>query len=293
MAQNLGTGVSYVYEEEGYNFDTVVFQKGKPPLDSEMNLCQQLQSIISKRQTQGSPSGWLSLYPAYTSRTLTDSFYTQDPTDSKPEYALVNGHVVYVTNTQTQTENTNLIELGDPPSTGNVINGVFLEVWRALLDPDTSTNKPDPATIIDALANVFMYDNNNGWIGGDNGLLLKTENGGQTWAVQSIDTSRRLNGVYFITSTIGWTVGNDGVLARSSSGGERWTILETNITENLNSIYAASQLIAWAVGDSGTILKTTNGVTFLSQVSGVTANLNKVHFYDTLTGWAVGDSETI
>jgi hypothetical protein len=37
MAHDLGPDVSFTYEEEGYGYDTVVFQKGKPPLDSELN----------------------------------------------------------------------------------------------------------------------------------------------------------------------------------------------------------------------------------------------------------------
>jgi hypothetical protein len=34
MAENLGSGVSYVNDPTGYAYDTVVFQKGKPPLDN-------------------------------------------------------------------------------------------------------------------------------------------------------------------------------------------------------------------------------------------------------------------
>ncbi|MBD3260240.1 MAG: hypothetical protein GF334_00955, partial [Candidatus Altiarchaeales archaeon] len=91
MAKNLGEGVSTVLNAEGYAFDKVVFQKGKPPFDAELNLAQELQEIITQRSTAHLPSGWLSYRPYYTSNTLQNSFYTQNPTGAKPEVALVNG----------------------------------------------------------------------------------------------------------------------------------------------------------------------------------------------------------
>lgn len=293
MAQDLGNAVSYVYDDEGYNYDLVVFEKQKPILDSEVNLVQQLQNQINRRQMTTMPSGWVSLYPIHTDKALANQFYTQDPSSPKPEYALVNGQVVYVTNTSTTADNLNIIDLGDAPTTGNLVNGVFLEVWRALLDPNTNINKPDPASIIDTLYGITMYDSNNGWACGQNGLILNTQNGGRTWTVQLVNTTRDLHGISFITSSIGWVVGNNGVIARTSSAGSTWVNLTSPTAENLKSVYAYSQLIAWAVGDSGTILRTTNGVTWLAMVSGTTSNLTKVHFYDALVGWAVGDSGTI
>jgi len=290
---NLGPDVSYVYEDQGYNYDTVVFQKGKPPLDSELNLVQQLQGIINRRQASFLPSGWISMYPIHTDRSLANKFYTQSTTNPKPEIANVNGMVVHVTNTGTTATNLNLIDLKTPPSSGNILNGVFLEVWRALLDPDTSTNKPDPATVIDSLYDIYMYSDSIGWVCGQNGLVLKTENAGQVWSTQLIDTTKVLKGIYFITASIGWVVGEDGFIARSSSGGQKWTTLTSVVSEDLNSICAYSQLLAWAVGNAGTIVKTSNGVSWVEKTSGVTANLNKVFFYDNQVGWAVGDSGTI
>lgn len=293
MADNLGTGVSHVFTGSGYNYDTVVFQKGKPPLDSEVNLVQQLQMLINQKQLSWLNSGWLTMREVHTDTLLSNQFYTQNPTDAIPEYAVINGHVVYVTGTNTQTPNANLINLGTAPLTGNRINGVFLEVWRALLSPNSSTNKPSPITIIDALNDVEAVDSSFAWAVGDNGVVLNTQNSGVNWSVQAVDTKQNLRGVSFANRTIGWAVGNSGTVIRTSSGGVRWTVLSTGFIENLNAIHAISQLQAWAVGNSGTVLKTSNGVTFVSLPSGVTANLNGVFFYDAQTGWVVGNSGTI
>jgi len=289
----MGSGVSYVYDGNSYNYDTVVFQKGKPPLDSELNLVQQLQGIITRRQTYGMPSGWLTLRKHYTSTLYTNQFYTQDPSTAIPEYALVNGHVIYVTNTGTTTTNANIVNLGVPPSLGNQVNGVFLEMWRALLSPGTSTNKPNPAEVTDALMDVDAYSKDIVWTVGGNGLILYSENGGLTWTIQTIETKRTLNGVIFYTDKIGWVVGDNGTIARTTSGGVKWSILTSGTVENLNGISAYSQTLAWVVGDAGTILKTTNGVTWVQQISGVTDNLKGVYFYNNQVGWIVGNAGTI
>jgi len=303
MSENLGTGVSYVYESEGYNNVMVVFQKGKPPLDSELNLAQEQIRLLARRQLDTLPSGWLSMKPPYTSPVLTtqnntkgeegSQFYTQNPTGAVPEYAIVNGMVLYVTNTGTTEANSNLIELSDPPLTGNKVHGIFLEVWRALLDPDTDTNRPDAETVIDAIVDIAMTSENNGWAVGENGLILSTENGGSSWNEQLSNTKRKLNGVSFINNSIGWAVGDSGTITRTASGGSSWTILPSELNVNFNDTHGVSQLVNWIVGDTGTILKTTNGITWLSQTSNVTVNLNSVHFYDNLVGWTVGDSGTI
>ena len=298
---DLGGGVSYVYDSEGYNYDMVVFQKGKPPLDSELNLAQELQNIIAQRNLRTLPSGWLSFYPPYADRSLAPSatsvlrnkFYTQNPTGAKPEFALVNGYPIYVTNTAAAGDNANLIDLLDPPATGNRVNGVFLEAWRALIDPSTSLNKPLPATIIDTFFDIYMYNENYGWICGDNGLILKTTTGGATWPVMPVDTKRALNGIHFYNLSLGWVVGDSGVIARSSSGGISWTLLTPATTVNLNSVHAINQTLVWAVGDNGVILKAANGVTFVPVSSGVTNNLNKVYFSDQNHGWIVGDNGLI
>jgi photosystem II stability/assembly factor-like uncharacterized protein len=293
MAENLGTGVSYVSDVEGYAYDTVVFQKGKPPLDTELNLIQDIRRELSGRQLNTLPSGWITLKPFKTSPLLQNQFYTQDPSTAIPEFALVNGMPIYVTNTGSQQDNVNIIDLGAPPTTGNAVNGVYLEVWRALLNSSSDNNRPQSTTVIDSLSDIDGVDSNHVWAVGENGLVLVTSNGGSTWNIQAINTKRKLNGVSFINSSIGWVVGENGVIARTSSGGQNWTILATGLTENLNGVFAVSQLLVWVVGGSGTILSSTNGINWVAQRSGVTYDLNAVYFYNNLIGWVVGKNGTI
>ena len=43
---NLGTGVSYVYDEGGYNYERVVFQKGKPILTPSSMLLKAMRAFL-------------------------------------------------------------------------------------------------------------------------------------------------------------------------------------------------------------------------------------------------------
>jgi len=294
MSENLGTGVSYVNEVEGYNYDTVVFQKGKPPLDSELNLLQDIRRELGNRQLSNLPSGWLTFRPYKTSPLLQNQFYTQDPTAPIPEYANVGGMVVHVTGTGTQQDNLNIVTLPSPPTVLNQVNGAYLEVWRALLGATNDTNRPLSTPVTDSLLDVHAVDTNYVWAVGENGLILTTENGGQTWSIQASGTRNKLNSVFFYSSSIGWAVGDSGIIVRTSSGGVRWTPLTTGLTENLNSVFAMSQQIAWVVGSSGIILKTTNGISWSTMVSGSSADLKSIFFNNNgMTGWCAGTNGTV
>ena len=293
MAENLGTGVSYVSDSAGYAYDTVVFQKGKPPLDTELNLLQDIRRELSARDLNSMPSGWLTFRPYKTSPLLSSQFYSQDPTVPIPEFALVNGMPVFITNTGTQQNNVNIIDLGTPPPTGNEVNGVYLEVWRALLNTSSDQNRPSSTTIIDSINDLDAADANIAWAIGENGLILATTNAGATWTIQPISSKRNLNGVSFFNNTIGWVVGDNGTIARTASGGQSWTLLTSGVTENLKGIFALTQSQAWIVGTSGTLLNSTNGINWVPQTSGVTADLNAIHFYNSTVGWIAGNNGTI
>lgn len=298
MARNLGEGVSSVYEGLGYNFDKVVFQDGKPILDSELNLSQELQEILNQKSTGHLPSGWLSYRPYYTASSLSNSFYTQDPTGAKPEVALVNGWPIYVTNTNISTTHVNKIDLSQNElRSGSRVDGVFLEVWRSLISPgeNDGINKPDSITKVGDIYDAYMYNENIGWAVGENGIILYTSDSGASWNSQEIPVSTNFNSVKFSTRDLGYVVGDQGYILKTVNGGSIWNIVYNSVSENLNDLYIVDDNRVCAVGDGGSVLLTTDGSSFslITDVDGVTANLNSVYFYDAFVGWAVGDDGTL
>ncbi len=51
------------------------------------------------------------------------------------------------------------------------------------------------------------------------GLVLRTDDGGQTWQTQDPSTQFRLNDVYFLDAIHGWAVGNNGTIVHTATGG--------------------------------------------------------------------------
>ncbi|MDP6587392.1 MAG: YCF48-related protein, partial [Anaerolineales bacterium] len=145
-----------------------------------------------------------------------------------------------------------------------------------------------------------------GGVVGQSGTILKTTDGGATWASQSSCTSRKFKSVYFTTSSRGYAVAEWGSFCETYNGGSTWSDVtvdgmdKSSSTQGLNSIFFVDADIGWIVGQTGRILKTTDGGTatagvssWSSQTSGITTSLEDVYFVNSNTGWVVGQSGTI
>jgi photosystem II stability/assembly factor-like uncharacterized protein len=81
------------------------------------------------------------------------------------------------------------------------------------------------------LRSAFFIDHKEGWVVGDEGVILHTLNGGQTWHRQPTGLCSSLRSVHFLTPDIGWVVGREelpygmgsvGVVLFTSDGGLQW-----------------------------------------------------------------------
>jgi hypothetical protein len=167
MTSDFGTGVSRVLSPEQAAMTQVIWQQGKPPLDSELNFIQQLAEDWRRiGALRGSPSGWLSNAVNLEDVFLTDSAWSnwfrfgQQKTSEKQaiQWAAVNGWIIPVTGTGTGTppgspndaDTWNKVTLDPPPSNSgdSRIDFVFLEAWLARVPPNpSSTNKPSTSSI--------------------------------------------------------------------------------------------------------------------------------------------------
>jgi hypothetical protein len=158
MSENFGAGVSRTLTADGYQYELVVWQKDKPPLDSELNLGGQIrqekQGGVLKSQM---PSGWV-IDPFNSDRdfqfdpTWSNFFKLGRPSSSDEApvlWASVNGWMIPVTGSQVSDGDTsNRINLFQPPTSDVRWDFVFLEVWRAQVAPNPSTvNKPSASTL--------------------------------------------------------------------------------------------------------------------------------------------------
>ena len=66
---------------------------------------------------------------------------------------------------------------------------------------------------------VSFTDQNNGWAVGGSGIVVHSENGGETWEEQQSNTSLWLNSICFTDSQHGWIAGSDGIILHTDNGG--------------------------------------------------------------------------
>jgi len=94
------------------------------------------------------------------------------------------------------------------------------------------------------LNSVFFTDENTGYAVGENGTILKTTNGGDTWILQNTSTNNDLNSVFFINEDIGYAVGHYSTFLKTIDGGANWNndsnLFFTNF-HNLKCIFFISE----------------------------------------------------
>ena len=144
------------------------------------------------------------------------------------------------------------------------------------------------------LNSVFFTDANTGTAVGSCGVILRTTNGGTSWAIQSSGTTMPLYGSWFTDANTGTLVGSSDTILRTTDGGASWAIQSSGTTNNLYGVCFMNADTGIAVGNAGTILRTTDGgASWAIQSSGTTNNLCGICFINADTWTAVGNAGTI
>ncbi len=150
---------------------------------------------------------------------------------------------------------------------------------------------------------VQFVDQKTGWIVGEFGKILKTEDGGQSWKEQQqsliggeiVDALGlpTFFGAHFDDARRGYAAGLDGKIARTVDGGAKWMFddVGTELTVPLFELQTFPDGSGWAVGSAGEVLRKA-GLDEDWQVADlgmrVFSWLRKVSFADQSTGWIVG-----
>ena len=163
------------------------------------------------------------------------------------------------------------------------------------------------------LYNIYFVDDENvGFIIGGRGTILKTEDGGKTWArkmaMSSAGVGRggnprgmraNLMGIQMISETTGFIAGTENTILKTTDGGETWVgsserarVGETR--NNLEGIWFVSPTTGWVIGSFGTLLHTADGgENWEKRDPGFDNNLFGIHFLDENTGWISGQEGLI
>lgn len=130
---------------------------------------------------------------------------------------------------------------------------------------------------------VYFTTQLNGWMCGNNGVVMKTTNGGANWTSQSTGVTDSLLSIFFQNGNLGWACGTNGRIIATTNGGANWFNQPSGTSVKLNDVKFGSASIGAIAGANGTRLITSSGgagwinnqetsQTELTQVSFVGAN---------------------
>lgn len=136
-----------------------------------------------------------------------------------------------------------------------------LVLFCLLLLQNTSTYaqwSPLNSGTTEYLNSVYFVSKDIGYVVGNNGIILKSIDAGNTWSAIISPIQVNLKSVIFINPEIGYIVGDTNIVIKTIDGGNKWTLHQLPInTNNINTIYSITDdtlLIGYGRG----VLKTTD-----------------------------------
>lgn len=119
-----------------------------------------------------------------------------------------------------------------------------------------------------ALTAVSFADDRRGWAVGHAGVVLHTEDAGETWTLQRADTTRDqpLFDVHFTDAQHGLAVGLWSLMLRTADGGQHWQAVALPPPEgakkadrNLFHLFADAQGALYVTAEGGAVLRSADG----------------------------------
>ncbi|MBI3193810.1 MAG: T9SS type A sorting domain-containing protein [Ignavibacteriae bacterium] len=145
------------------------------------------------------------------------------------------------------------------------------------------------------LKSVFFFNYFTGYAVGEDGLILKTTNGGVEWRQQTSGTTEPLNSIVFVSVGRGWVCGNNNVILKTTNGGTTWTNSNHGVPSNntFNGIIFTDASYGYVAGQfSGDVTKavvysTIDGGASWTQMlfDDRIQSLNSVLFVNPVNGW--------
>ena len=143
------------------------------------------------------------------------------------------------------------------------------------------------------IEDLFFLDNSTGWASGENGVILKTTDGGDTWSKQDSKTEVTLKAISFIDDNTGWIVGDEGTIVKTTDGGSTWSAEDLGDTLKLEGVHLVSSdevfITGWTYFSGMTFSTTNGGSSWSKRFSIENRGLYNLLFTNDNTGFAPGE----
>lgn len=189
--------------------------------------------------------------------------------------------------------------------TGNDLNAAFITpngkifaagsgsqiIASANLGVDWSSHYVDEAG--SEIWNAFFTTNSNGVVVGNNGLVARTTDAGNSWNKVNSNTTNQLRWVHFPSEMVGFAVGNSGTVIKTTDGGATWDSITPLPNIAIFSLYMVNNDTGFAGAASATLgrlFRTTNsGATWENISANVpfsgSPTVRSIYFIDSQNGY--------
>ena len=146
-----------------------------------------------------------------------------------------------------------------------------------------------------SLLDIDFINQNTGWASGDNGVIVKTTNGGLNWIPQLSGVSKRLEGIDAVDVNTLYCVGWDETILKTTDGGNNWIAIRNGPPMQGGSFFKVFFLNAntgWILRNNY-IMRTFNGCLTFDSSYVIYTYLRDIYFKDAQTGVLCGDGALI
>lgn len=142
-----------------------------------------------------------------------------------------------------------------------------------------------------ALNKVVFVNSQSGWAFGQNGIIMHTNDGGNSWEYQYNNPGRNFKSAYFINENEGWVVGWSQIM-HTIDGGVSWEDqTRPPFIGDLTDVYFINPDTGFLVGWNNQIHRTSDGGQTWQNISNPNKNqliFNKIRFFDEMNGIICG-----
>ena len=143
--------------------------------------------------------------------------------------------------------------------------GVVADTSGRLLVTKDGGNSWTPSKVdgagsaINFIGKVTFVDPDHAWAVANDGIILQSEDGGDTWVATNTGQHEELSDIKFAKDGMrGWIVGTNGILGITSDAGKTW-IFKRFRSHNLRAIAFSDPNNGTAVGWGGEVIQTSDG----------------------------------
>ena len=134
---------------------------------------------------------------------------------------------------------------------------------------------------------TYFIDENKGYVSDNNGELLYTSDGGQSWE-KRLSSSAKLKNMWFWDVLNGITISGLSDIIKTKDGGNNWTLVNT--VSGLTSLWFINQKLGFASSYSNLLRTRDGGESWVQVPSVAEAGIEKIYFVNDKVGYLIGSS---